>query len=80
MARTIFSSFTAKGKIQIDQDKQDSDSGEISLQMSKFDISKIEIYRGDVSKYNATYFGQVDQAFVAPPNEEDDDDFDDEDE
>ena len=48
--------------------------------MSKFDISKIEIYRGDVSKYNATYFGQVDQAFVAPPNEDDDDDFDDEDE
>jgi hypothetical protein len=83
-ARTIYSSFTAKGQLQIDQfnknqtdSSNDTSSGQISLKILKVDISKIEIYRGDVSEYNSTYKGQVDNVPIFKSDDDDeDDDFD----
>lgn len=41
-------------------------------------MSKISIYRGNVSEYNETYYGQEDD--TPAPQEDEDDDFDDDEE
>lgn len=75
IARTVYSSLTVKGIVSIDQINQEE--GILQVQITNFDISKIDIYRGDVSQYNSTYSGEV-QSSPGAAADDDDDDFDDE--
>ena len=63
----------------MDQSLDNKDEGVFQIQITNFDISKVDIYRGDVSQYNSTYTGQVDKSAAQDPSDDDDDDFDEDD-
>lgn len=45
IARTIYTSLTIYGKVQLDQEKDDSSV--FTLAFTGFDISKLDFYKGD---------------------------------